>query len=207
MIPGARFDSFLSEVASFLVAHATEFVVVRTCADGIQGVEIPSADTITQFATTALKGTGVNLGDSSSFQMSVATLRANGTRLILVQNNAKYDSYSDAAYATLEPAPIIGAFASMNTAGQAGHDFTVLQCQVSSTFSFTALTYLRSSFAGHLDVHHRRPHLRRGSSERVHIPAHVDQSPVRPRNSPLGPAERPEDSHRAAEHHPYERFH
>ena len=66
--------------------------------------------------------------------MPIAALRKSGKRLILVQNNPKYDSYSSAAYATLDPTPIIESIANMSTAGQAGNDFTVLQLQVSFAF-------------------------------------------------------------------------
>lgn len=138
MIPGQRFDSFLDEVVLFLKNNPTEIVVIRTCADGIKLCEIPSSDVITQYAQTALKGSGIQLGDSSCFQSTIASLRSSGKRLILVQNNPKYDSYSDSAYATLNPKTIIQAFTGMNTAGQTlqAYDFTVLQCQVCSSSSY-----------------------------------------------------------------------
>ncbi|KLO11836.1 PLC-like phosphodiesterase, partial [Schizopora paradoxa] len=141
VIPGARFDAFLSEVVSFLIAHPTEVVVTRISADGIQGVDIPDVATVSQFASAAVNGTNVLVGDSSCFQMPIGALRASGKRLIVVQNNPKYDSYSDAAYATLDPTPIIESFANMSTAGQAGNDFTVLQLQGTSTGITDVLIY------------------------------------------------------------------
>jgi len=143
IIPGARFDSFLQDVVTFLAANSTEIVVIRTCADGIQYCDIPSAGTITQFALDALKNTNLVLGDSSSFQTSIANLRTQGKRLILVQGNSKYDSYSEGAYFTLNPQTIISNFNAMTTAGQAGHDFTVLQCQgtaegIKTVFAYSA---------------------------------------------------------------------
>lgn len=116
---------------AFLRDQPTEIVVIRTCSDGIKECVIPDAQTITQYAQNAVAGSGISLGDSSCFQTSVASLRASNKRLILVQNNAKYDSYSDGPYETLSPSTIISQFESMNTGGQAGKDFTVLQCQVS----------------------------------------------------------------------------
>ena len=130
VIPGQRFDRFLAEIVGFLQSHPTEIAVVRTCADGIKLCEVPSHDTISQFAKNALSGTGIALGDSSSFQQKISDLRASNTRLILVMDDAKYDSYSDGAYATLNPATILNSFSGMNTSGQASGDFTVLQCQV-----------------------------------------------------------------------------
>jgi hypothetical protein len=103
---------------------------VRTCADGIKICEIPSHDVITSFANAAIKGTTLSLGDSSSFQQSISSLRSSGTRLILVKDNPKYDSYNSTAYATLDPSTIMSQLQQMNTAGQAGGDYTVLQCQV-----------------------------------------------------------------------------
>lgn len=134
VIPGQRYDSFLAEIVTFLKAHPTEIVVVRTCADGIPTdyCEVPDAKTIMQFAQNALSGSGINLGDSGCFQESVAWLRASKKRLILVQNNSKYDSYSDNPYETLDPSTIVNQFKTMSTSGQSGKDFTVLQCQVRS---------------------------------------------------------------------------
>lgn len=134
VIPGARFDTFLTDIVSFLKTHPTEVVVVRTCADGIKVCEVPSSDIIAQFVGRALQGSGITLGDRSSFQKSISTLRASGTRLILVQNNPKYDLYSDSAYATLNPSTIINNFTAMNSPSQQDKDFTVLQCQVSKRY-------------------------------------------------------------------------
>lgn len=135
VIPGQRYDSFLHDVVTFLKAHPTEIVTIRTCSDGIKECEIPSASVITSFAQNALSGSGIQLGDSSCFQKSISSLRSTSTRLILVQNNSKYDSYSDGAYETLNPSSIISNFKGMNTGGQAGKDFTVLQCQVRSNIT------------------------------------------------------------------------
>lgn len=133
VVPGQRFDSFLSEIVAFLQAHPTEIVVIRTSADGIKVCEIPSPGLITSYAGSALRGSGIQLGDNNCFQQSIASLRSSNTRLILVQNNPKYDSYSPGAYATLNPSTIIDQFDNMDSKGQQGNDFTVLQCQVRSS--------------------------------------------------------------------------
>ncbi len=132
IIPGQRFDSFLKEIVDFLVARPSEIVVVRICADGIQQCEIPTANAVIHAATQALGTTGIQLGDSNAFRQPISTLRLMKKRLILVINNPKYDSYSTSAYYTLDPNTITKSFAEMTTAGQDGHDYTVLQCQVSS---------------------------------------------------------------------------
>ncbi|KLO07782.1 hypothetical protein SCHPADRAFT_634261 [Schizopora paradoxa] len=150
VIPGARFDTFLNDVVSFLKAHPTEIVVVRTCADGIKVCEVPSSDVITRFAVQATQGSGITLGDRSSFQKPISALRASGTRIILVQSNPKYDSYSDGAYATLNPTTIVDSFAQMNSSSQQGKDFTVLQCQgtctsIKDVIVYTAATASKSN--------------------------------------------------------------
>lgn len=176
MIPGARFDTFLNDIVFFLKAHPTEIVVIRTCADGIKVCEVPNSDVITQFAVRALQGSDITLGDRSSFQKSVASLRASGTRLILVQNNPKCDSYSDNAYATLDAKTIISSFAGMNQASQKDKDFTVLQCQVEKThffFFFVELMYVKR--IGNLDFHQGRPRLRGCHRQQGDLPTHVYQ--------------------------------
>ncbi|KAF7984805.1 hypothetical protein HWV62_11816 [Athelia sp. TMB] len=144
VIPGQRYDSFLLEVIAFLQAHPTEIVVIRTCSDGIQKCEIPSASVITSFAQNALNGSGIQLGDSSCFQKSISSLRSTNTRLILVQSNAKYDSYSDGVYETLNPSTIVNNFNNMKTSEQVGKDFTVLQCQGTATSITGVLVYAAS---------------------------------------------------------------
>jgi hypothetical protein len=133
IIPGQRFDEFLRNIVGFLRAHAEEIVVVRTCADGIKYSTPATHDEIDSYAKAAVQGTGIRIGDRSSFQEKIINLRTSGTRLIIVKDNPKYDSYSDDAYATIVPDPIIKAFSGMSTGGQSGRDFTVLQCQGTST--------------------------------------------------------------------------
>lgn len=139
VIPGQRFNSFLDEIVAFLSNNPTEIVVVRTCSDGIQQCAIPTTDVITQYAQSALGTSGINLGDSAAFQTSISSLRSSNTRLILVQDDPTYNSYSNAAYATLKPSKIIAAFENMTAAGQAGKDMTVLQCQVGLLYLSTTI--------------------------------------------------------------------
>ena len=130
VIPGQTFDGFLADIVTFLKSCPTEIVVVRTCSDGIKLCEVPTKGKILHRVQIAVAGSGIAIGDSSCFQEQISALRASNTRLILVMDDAKYDSYSDAAYATLNPATIVNSFSEMNTSGQASGDFTVLQCQV-----------------------------------------------------------------------------
>lgn len=180
VIPGQRFDSFLSEVVAFLKAHPTEVVTIRTCADGIKKCDIPSASVITSFAQNALSGSGIQLGDSSCFQKSISSLRSTNTRLILVQNNAKYDSYSDGAYATLNPSTIINNFNNMKTSGQAGNDFTVLQCQVRSNIMHVGHHWLLIWYpSGNCDRYHRCSRLCRHRCQLVDLSPNVDKIQLR----------------------------
>ena len=67
IVPGERFDEFLRTIVSFLKTHTDEIVVVRTCADGIKVCKPATHDEIDSFAKAAVKGTNINIGDSSSF--------------------------------------------------------------------------------------------------------------------------------------------
>lgn len=123
---------------SFLKSHPTEIVVIRTSADGIKLAEVPAHSVIDQFAQRAVQGSGIAIGDSNFFQRKISDLRTSNMRLILVKDNSKYDSYSDGAYATLNPSTIVGSFSGMTASGQNGGDFTVLQCQVRAFFACVA---------------------------------------------------------------------
>jgi hypothetical protein len=62
---------------------------------------------------------------------------SSGTRLIFLNQidgeTTKYDSYDSTAYATLVPAPIVAALNGMNSTGQNGFTYTVLQLQGTCT--------------------------------------------------------------------------
>lgn len=154
VIPGQRFDSFLREVVAFLLANEDEIVVIRTCADGIKECEIPSHTVIQQHVLAAIQNTSLRYTtDIGIFGTPIYVHRMTNTRIILMLDNAKYDSYLDTAYATLHPTPIINQFKKMNTAGQSQGDFTVLQCQVSQPYCSCLMNRYLMQLEGNLSSH------------------------------------------------------
>ena len=136
-IPGISFVEFLNELVKFLDDHPTETITLHIRWDGIaNGCREPSNDEIRKLLDTACAQTHhqpLSWGDRTCFSESIGKLRSTGRRLIYLLEAPKYDSWTQEAYATLSASPIINRFESMNTAGQADSDITVLQCQASST--------------------------------------------------------------------------
>lgn len=143
-IPGYPYVSFLQDVLTWLVANPSEIVVVSDNKQGLYSSAMdPSPQDVAADLTTALSNTGltgkISTGDKSSLSQTVGQLLESNTRLIFLNQisnppeTIKYDSYTDAAYATLNPAPIIAALNGMTEAGQAGADYTVLQMQGTAT--------------------------------------------------------------------------
>jgi hypothetical protein len=144
VIPGYPYISFLEDVLEWLFAHPTEIVVVNANTQGFFSPSMnPSpqdldTDLATAFSNTGLTGK-ISTGDKSSLNQTVGQLLASNTRLIFLNQissppeTLKYDSYSDAAYATVVPGPVIGALNGMNAADQTGKDYTVLQMQGTAT--------------------------------------------------------------------------
>jgi hypothetical protein len=115
-IPGYPYVAFLTDVLRFLATNTREIVVVRIKYDGFLN---PSAMTPTPSALDAALGaarnavddsTTIRVGDASALQSNVGDLLNTGTRLILIEGTWDFqDSYSDAAYATVDPPPILAA--------------------------------------------------------------------------------------------------
>ena len=85
--------------------------------------------------TAALKksATHLTVAGEECLHKSISTLRSKGERLICIRNGSIYDSYDAPDYATLVPSTILKKMESMTTAGQGNIDFTLLQCQATST--------------------------------------------------------------------------
>ncbi|KAI9861622.1 MAG: hypothetical protein M1813_005232 [Trichoglossum hirsutum] len=131
-IPGLAYPDFLGEIVSFLDGNPTEIVVIHLRWDGVlKGCAHPSDDELNRVMAnaTSLSRTGIKAGDRSCLTRPISDLRSSGERIIVVQMDATYSSYDDGAYATLVPDPIVNRLRNMNTSGQAGNDFTLLQCQ------------------------------------------------------------------------------
>ncbi|OJJ47346.1 hypothetical protein ASPZODRAFT_65854 [Penicilliopsis zonata CBS 506.65] len=135
-IPGLAFDEFLREQVAFLDAHPTEIVTLHIRWDNIVAeCKRPTAEELSNLLGEAC-GEAVShvltWGSRDCFQQPIDELRRTGTRLIVVVEAEKYDSWTAEAYATLSAAPILARFESMTTEGQLASDLTVLQCQATS---------------------------------------------------------------------------
>lgn len=80
-------------------------------------------------------------GTRECFMKPIDELRRTGTRLIVVTEAEKYDSWTAEAYATLSADPILARFESMNSQGQEASDLTILQCQATSQSIKEVLVY------------------------------------------------------------------
>lgn len=136
MIPGMAFNDFLRETVAWLKAHPGEIVVVSLGFSGFYNDAMkPTADTLKQAINAALSGSGITYGGPSDTSTSYNDLIKANKRLLFLNNGvgfndaSKYDSYSDGAYATLTPDPILNQLKNMQHKPQNGAAYTVLQLQ------------------------------------------------------------------------------
>ncbi|MCJ1238516.1 hypothetical protein MMC14_006506 [Varicellaria rhodocarpa] len=143
-IPGMAFELFLAELVTFLEANPTEIVTVHLRWDGIPAeCRRPSPEELHSVISTALEksSTRVRRGDASCFKRTISALRSSRYRLICLTMSPKYDTYTDAAYGTLDATPILERFDSMTTEGQAKYPITILQCQATASRIKEVLAY------------------------------------------------------------------
>ncbi|PYH88608.1 PLC-like phosphodiesterase [Aspergillus ellipticus CBS 707.79] len=144
-IPGLAFDEFLREQVAFLDQNPTEIVTVHIRWDNIvKDCKRPTSDEISDLLNEACaqaQKAPLTWGTRDSFTQPIEELRRTGTRLIVVIQADKYDSWTAEAYATLTADPILARFESMTTEGQASSDLTILQCQATSQSIKEVLVY------------------------------------------------------------------
>lgn len=149
-IPGATYQSFLEQLFVWLATNPREIAVVSANFQGFAQPSMqPSVATLqgivtaaqTAAAQTVSAASAIQLGGPQNLSNTYNQLISANQRLIFLNqidptaplhstnNTIKYDSYSPTAYATITVGPILDALAAMNTAGQAGADYTVLQLQ------------------------------------------------------------------------------
>jgi hypothetical protein len=144
-IPGIALDDFLAQQVQFLDDHPTEIVTLHFRYDNIvKQCRRPTLQELVDHLNEACKrarNAYLTWGDRALFYQPIDALRANGTRLIVVMEAEKYDSWTAEAYATLTPSPILARFEGMTTEGQASTDLTILQCQATSQSIKEVLIY------------------------------------------------------------------
>jgi hypothetical protein len=143
-VPGYPFLSFLTDVLQWLAANPAEIVVVGANNQGFLSADMTPpeqalSDVLAQ-AQQATKST-IGIGTAGDLSTTYGDLVAANTRLIFLNQISgwypagKYDSYSDAAYATTNPQSILDALEGMTAGGQEGSNYTVLQLQGTATAS------------------------------------------------------------------------
>jgi hypothetical protein len=143
-IPALAFDDFLDQQAHFLDTHPAEIVTIHIRWDNIVSeCRKPTIPEISAYLDEACSkaSTALTWGGSECFSQPIDTLRESGKRLIVLIEAPKYDSWTAAAYATLQAEPILAQFESMTTAGQQSTDLTILQCQATSQSIKEVLVY------------------------------------------------------------------
>ncbi|KAK4116102.1 PLC-like phosphodiesterase [Canariomyces notabilis] len=137
-IPGMAYDAFLREVITFLREHPTEIVVVQLRWDGVvEDCKRPSDDEKREYLETALReGNGEivagNLDDMK--RMSIAELRRERKRLIMLDMVDSLSTYTDEGNATLNGDSIVEAFPRVLTPdNQRGKAFVNIQCQATAS--------------------------------------------------------------------------
>ncbi|MFM7469318.1 MAG: hypothetical protein ACKO37_07460 [Vampirovibrionales bacterium] len=144
-IPGQELSAFFTDVLTWLVANPTEIVAISLGTSGFadHGTMDPTvADLQAKFLKAQQAVTGASslqIGTTTDLQTSYATLVSDHKRLFFLNQGfqwypaTKYDSYSDSAYATTDPATIMTQLNTMKAEGQADSDYTVLQFQATAT--------------------------------------------------------------------------
>lgn len=137
---GYGFGQMLKDVIAFLSDHPGEIVVVNTNTQGFStnAKMKPTFETLQAEFTNALAGSNIHLGGRSDLTSAYGTLISQNKRLIWLDSlKGCRDSYTDTAYATLNPQKVIDQLAVTLKRNKAddGQDieWTVLQLQGTAT--------------------------------------------------------------------------
>lgn len=150
-IPGMAYDAFLAGVVAFLRAHPGEIVVVQLRWDGVPAeCARPSDDEKRAYLDEALRGGGGGPGGETIVvgglddmkRCSVAELRRDGKRLIMLDSVDSLSTYTDEANATLNGDSIVAELPRVLTPeNQRGKAFVNIQCQATASNIPKAVVY------------------------------------------------------------------
>ncbi|AEO70625.1 1a08f054-4b4c-4d59-a3db-19cf3f7fa826 [Thermothielavioides terrestris] len=145
-IPGMAYDAFLRDVVTFLRAHPAEIVMVQLRFDGVpDACARPSDEEKRQYLDEALRqahGELVvgNLDDMK--RASIAQLRRERKRLIMLDGVDSLSTYSDEGNATVTGDSIVAALPRVLTPdNQRGKAFVNIQCQATASNIPKAVVY------------------------------------------------------------------
>jgi hypothetical protein len=145
-IPGMPYDAFLAGVVAFLRAHPGEIVVVQLRWDGVPAdCAQPSGEEKKRYLEEALKGGGGEVvagGLEDMKHRSIAELRRDRKRLIVLDSVDSLSTYTDEGNATLDGESILAALPRVLTAdNQRGKAFVNIQCQATASNIPRAVVY------------------------------------------------------------------
>ncbi|KAK0730917.1 PLC-like phosphodiesterase [Lasiosphaeris hirsuta] len=137
-IPGMAYEAFLKGLVAFLVAHPTEIAVVQLRWDGVPAeCARPSEQEQHQYLDAALQTSGGRIVAGNLEDMkraSIAQLRSEKKRLIIMVDVDSLSTYTDEGNATLNGDSIVSAFPRLLTAdNERGKAFINIQCQATAT--------------------------------------------------------------------------
>jgi hypothetical protein len=142
VIPGHTFNSFLTDILTWLNGNPSEIVVVNLQTAGfLDVIAIPTVSQLQTALESAQIQTGtqfIQIGSAEDLQKTYGELVSKNKRLFFLNTSpeftgwnpaSKYDSYIGDNYCTNNPVKIINALEKMNTKGQLDNTYTVLQLQ------------------------------------------------------------------------------
>lgn len=153
-IPGMAYESFLADVVAFLQAHPDEIVVVQLRWDGVpdacrRPIEQDLHDSVAR-ALDATTGRGAVAGAVAVASgglddlrgCSIAQLRADRKRLLVLVNVDSLSTYSDEGNATTSGDDIVAGFdRALSPDAAHGKAFVNIQCQATATNIPAAVAY------------------------------------------------------------------
>ncbi|KAA8629129.1 hypothetical protein SMACR_01498 [Sordaria macrospora] len=137
-IPGMGYDVFLADVVAFLLAHQSEIVVVQLRWDGVPAeCAKPSDQDKREYLAKALEKAGdrIVVGNENDMRnATIAELRRDKKRLIMMESVDSLSTYTDEGNATMDGQSIVDAFPRMLTENNwKGKAFINIQCQATAT--------------------------------------------------------------------------
>ncbi|KAJ4405169.1 hypothetical protein N0V85_004732 [Neurospora sp. IMI 360204] len=145
-IPGMGYDVFLADVVAFLLAHQEEIVVVQLRWDGVPNeCARPSDQDKKEYLEQALKKAGDRMvvGNENDLRnATIAELRRDKKRLIMMESVDSLSTYTDEGNATMDGQSIVDAFPRVLTENNwKGKAFINIQCQATATNIPKAVAY------------------------------------------------------------------
>ncbi|KAL2124948.1 hypothetical protein VTJ04DRAFT_1313 [Mycothermus thermophilus] len=144
-IPGMAYDAFLKGVVNFLKSHPAEIIVVQLRWDGVPTdvCAPPTAEEKRKHLDDALRGSDIVAGNLDDMRRrTVAELRRDRKRLIMLDSVDSLSTYGDDTYATLDGESILRSLPGVLAKDkQRGKAFVNIQCQATPSNIPKAVAY------------------------------------------------------------------